>query len=99
MKETVPRRLSDVQAGSGSVLATVCASTSPQCATTHLTAPMVLTSLLSVVSLISATFVSLELIFCLSQSLDYFIEFVSLLASSNSIKILYHMTNRIKLLT
>lgn len=97
MKETVPRRLSDVQAGSGNVLATVCASTSPQCVTTHLIAPMALTSLLSVVSPISAFFVSLKLIFCPSQRLDFFIKFVSLLASSNSIKFLCHMTNRIKL--
>lgn len=63
MKETVPHRLSDVQAGSGNALATVCASTSPQCVTTLLTAPMVLTSLLSAVSLIPAFLVSLEHIF------------------------------------
>lgn len=50
MNETVPLRLLDVQAGSGSALATVCASTSPQCVTTPPTAPMVLTSLLFAVS-------------------------------------------------
>lgn len=81
MKETVPHRLSDVQAGSGSALATACASTSPQCVTTLLTVPMGLTSLLSAVSLISAFLVSLERVLCLSERLDCFIKFLGLLGS------------------
>lgn len=61
MNETVPRHLSDVQAGSGSALATVCASTSPQCVTTLLTVPMVLTSLLFAVSFVSVDHVQKHL--------------------------------------
>lgn len=71
MKEIAPRRLSDVQAGSGSALATVCASTSPQCATTLLTAPMALMSLLFAVSLFSAIviLVSVEHVLCHQKDL------------------------------
>ncbi len=94
MKETVPHRLSGVQAGSGSALVTACASTSPRCATTLPTAPMVLTSLLSAVSLISAFLVSLEHAVCLSERLDCFMTFRGLLTSSNSIKFSHHMKTK-----
>lgn len=99
MKETVPRRLSDVPAGSGSAPATVCASTSPLCVTTLLTAPMVLTSLLSAVSLISAFLLSLQQALGLSERFDCFITFRCLQAFSNSILFWYHMMTEDQTLT
>lgn len=96
--ETVPRRLSDVQAGSGSAPATACASTSPQCVTTLPTAPMVLTSLLYVVSLFSASVVLASVgTRSLSTRKALFVLLHFRVCSSRSSQI--HMTNRIKLST
>lgn len=86
MKETVPHRPFAVQAGSGNVLATVCASTWPQCVTTLLTVPTVLTSPLFAVSLISSRVSQAEISsFVYHKHLIIELHFPNMLTASNLI--------------
>lgn len=75
--EIVPLHLFDVQAGSGSARDTVCVSTLQLCVTTLLTVPMVLMSLLSVVSLaqfIDSLLYWFQNFLCAPQILDCLID-------------------------